>query len=149
RPGEYPKGHGTMCAYAALLAAPRATLIDIPALVGTPAGGAAIGRRISEGYAALAPAGSAWAIAFTPSGERPYKALVLSNSWAMFNPGMDFAPGHPGRYADNPRHFFTSMLSAASTDAQMDIVFAAGNCGADCPLPNCGGAVTQSITGAN
>ena len=148
-PGHFPKGHGTMCAYAALLAAPRATLIDIPALVGTPTGGAPIGRRVSEIYTALAPLISAWAIAFTPSGERPYKALVLSNSWAMYNPGMDFPQGHPGRYADNPHHFFTSTLSAASTDAQMDIVFAAGNCGPDCPLPNCEGAVAQSITGAN
>jgi len=29
-PGHYPVGHGTMCAYSALIAAPNATLIDIP-----------------------------------------------------------------------------------------------------------------------
>lgn len=148
QPGAFPVGHGTMCAYAALIAAPDATLIDIPALVGSPAGGAPIGRRVSEVYAAIAPLVAAWTIAFTPSGDRPYKALVLSNSWAMFNPGMDFPLGHPGRYADNPRHFFTSMLTSLS-EAATDVVFAAGNCGSDCPRPNCQGVVTHSITGAN
>ena len=46
-PGAYPVGHGTMCAYAALLAAPRATLIDVPAFIGEPPGGAIMGRRLS------------------------------------------------------------------------------------------------------
>jgi subtilisin family serine protease len=147
-PGHYPVGHGTMCAYAALIAAPNATLIDIPAMLGNPSGGAAIGRRVSQVFAALSPLIAAWTIAFTPSGDRPYKSLVISNSWAMFNPGMDFLAGHPGRYADNPNHFFTAMLTALAGNA-VDLVFAAGNCGDDCPHPRCEGNVRHAIAGAN
>ena len=148
-PGEFPVGHGTMCAYAALMAAPKATLIDIPAFVGTPAGGAVIGRRLSLAYQGIAQLAAYWSIAFTPSGAHKYKALVLNNSWGMYHPSWDFPRGHPGRYSDNPRHVFTRNISAMSRIDNVDIVFAAGNCGSDCPDEKCQHVTRDTITGAN
>ncbi len=48
QPGAFSVEHGTMCAYVALMAAPKAMLIDVPAFVGIPAGGAVIGRRLNS-----------------------------------------------------------------------------------------------------
>ena len=148
-PGEFPVGHGTMCAYAALIAAPKATLIDVPVFVGTPAGGAPIARRLSNAYRGIAELSAAWTIAFTASGARKYKALVLSNSWGMYHPSADFPPGHPGRYSDNPLHLFTRTISGLIEVDEVDVVFAAGNCGGDCPDEKCQGVTSGTITGAN
>ena len=38
QPGGHRVGHGTMCAYDALIAAPKATLLDLPMLVARPVG---------------------------------------------------------------------------------------------------------------
>lgn len=81
-PGGYPVGHGTMCAYAALMAAPKATLIDVPAFVGTPSGGSAMGQRLSIAYQGIAQLSAFWSIAFTASGMPKYEGLVINNSWA-------------------------------------------------------------------
>ena len=148
-PGAYPVGHGTMCAYAALLAAPKATLIDVPAFVGTPAGGSVIGQRLSIAYQGIAQLSAFWSIAFTPSGAPKYKALVISNSWGMYHPSHDFPVGHRGRYSDNPLHVFTRSISAMSRIDEVDIVFAAGNCGGECPDEQCRNVTTATITGAN
>jgi hypothetical protein len=148
-PGAYPVGHGTMCAYAALLAAPKATLIDVPAFIGEPPGGAIIGRRLSVAYQGIAQLSAYWSIAFTASGAPKYKALVINNSWGMFHPSWDFPAGHRGRYADNPRHVFTRSVSAMSTIDNVDMVFAAGNCGGECPDEKCQHVTTATITGAN
>jgi hypothetical protein len=148
-PGAYPVGHGTMCAYAALLAAPRATLIDVPAFIGEPPGGAIMGRRLSVAYRGIAELSSYWSIAFTASGAPKYKALVINNSWGMFHSSWDFPAGHRGRYADNPRHLFNRSVSAMSTIDNVDMVFAAGNCGGECPDEKCQQVTTATITGAN
>ncbi len=148
-PGEFRVGHGTMCAYVALLVAPKATLIDIATLVGTPPGGAAIGRQLSRSFKGLNNLRASWSIAFTGSNERKYRGLVVNNSWGMYHRSEDFPPEHPGRYADNPDHPFTKAVSHMATHEQADIVFAAGNCGADCPDARCRGETTANITGAN
>jgi serine protease AprX len=148
-PGEFPVGHATMCAYAALIAAPNATLVDLPALVGTPAGGAPIGRRLSTVYQAIAHLSGQWSIAFNPTGQRRYKALVVTNSFGMYHPSWDFPPGHAGRYSDNPLHVFTRTIAAMSEIDGIDVVFAAGNCGGDCPDPRCQGVTAGTITGTN
>lgn len=148
-PGAYPVGHGTMCAYAALLAAPKATLIDVPAFVGTPAGGSVMGQRLSIAYQAIAQLSAFWSIAFTASGAPKYKALVISNSWGMYHPSHDFPLGHRGRYADNPLHVFTRSVAAMVRIDNIDVVFAAGNCGGECPDPQCQNMTTATITGAN
>ena len=148
-PGAYPVGHGTMCAYAALLAAPKATLIDVPAFVGTPAGGSVMGQRLGIAYQGIAQLSAFWSIAFTSSGAPKYKALVISNSWGMYHPSHDFPVGHRGRYSDNPLHVFTRSISAMSQIDEVDIVFAAGNCGGECPDEQCRNVTTDTITGAN
>ncbi|HEX8165421.1 MAG TPA: S8 family serine peptidase [Beijerinckiaceae bacterium] len=148
-PGAYPVGHGTMCAYAALLAAPKATLIDVPAFIGTPAGGSVIGQRLSIAYQGIAQLSAFWSIAFTASGAPKYKALVISNSWGMYHPSDDFPAGHRGRYSDNPQHVFTRSVSAMCAIDHVDVVFAAGNCGGECPDANCRDVTTSTITGAN
>lgn len=148
-PGHYPVGHGTMCAYATLLAAPKATLIDVPALVGTPAGGAVIGRRLSAVFQAIAQLSAFWSIAFTAAGAPKYKALVISNSWGMYHPSWDFPRGHRGRYSDNPNHAFTRNVAGMGGFDNVDFVFAAGNCGSNCPDVRCEGITDDTITGAN
>jgi Subtilase family len=148
-PGGYPPGHGTMCAYAALLAAPKATLIDVPAFVGTPIGGSVMGQRLGIAYQGIAQLSAFWSIAFTPSGAPKYKALVISNSWGMYHPSHDFPAAHRGRYSDNPLHVFTRSISAMSQIDKVDIVFAAGNCGGECPDEQCRNVTSATITGAN
>lgn len=66
----------------------------------------------------------------------------------MFHPSWDFPPGHPGRYADNPRHPFNVIVGSLA-GAGADILFAAGNCGSDCPDGRCRGLTAGQITGAN
>ena len=74
-------------------------------------------------------------------------ALVISNSWGMFDPGWDFPAGHPGNYSDNPRHPF-NVLVASLESAGADILFAAGNCGRDCQDGRCN-FPRRPICGAN
>jgi subtilisin family serine protease len=76
------------------------------------------------------------------------RRLVVSNSWGMFSPGWDFPVGHPGNYSDNPAHPF-NVIVASLDAAGADILFAAGNCGRDCPDGRCEFGSGQSIGGAN
>jgi subtilisin family serine protease len=64
------------------------------------------------------------------------RALVISNSWGAFSPKWDFPPGHPGNYSDNKAHPF-NVIVASLEQAGADIIFAAGNCGRDCPDARC------------
>ena len=142
-PGSYPVDHGTMCAYDVLIAAPRATLVDIPTLLSTTPGGSAMAGFLSDALRAFS-----YLLNQINSPGWKYKALVVNNSWGMFHPSWDFPPGHPGRYADNPNHPF-NIITGTLAAAGADILFAAGNCGADCPDGRCQGVVTKTITGAN
>ena len=83
-----------------------------------------------------------------PEEERNYKSLVVSNSWAIFQEAMDFPPGHPVRYVDNLRHPFIRVVTNLA-GAGADIVFAAGNCGPDCPDPRRTNTTANTIYGAN
>ncbi|MFC7639996.1 hypothetical protein ACFQX6_02280 [Streptosporangium lutulentum] len=53
-PGEFEVDHGTMCAFDTLIAAPRATLIDVPVLLSTRPGGSALDGLLSDAVAAFA-----------------------------------------------------------------------------------------------
>lgn len=138
-PGEYPVGHGTMCAFDVLIAAPWATLLDFPIL-------------FNQGINAVLS--SALVTFSNILNERRtgaltgYSGVVLSNSWAVFHPSWDFPPGHPGRYIDNPNHPFFLQLESLARNG-VDMFFAAGNCGADCPDGRCHNVTTHSIRGAN
>lgn len=144
-PGLHRVGHGTMCAYDALIAAPRATLLDIPALGARAAGdhGAAgtIGAAIQAYWFLI----TRWVLSGPPAGLR---ALVVSNSWGIYHPSLDFPEGHPGRYVDNPDHPFRAYVRAL-TLAGIDVVFAGSNCGPECPAAPCLQRVQGAIMGAN
>ncbi len=142
-PGDYAVDHGTMCAYDALIAAPACSLLDFPILQSETPGGSVMAGFLSDALLAFSYlhqqlTGPDW----------KYKALVINNSWGMYHPSWDFPPGHPGRYADNPNHPFNIMVGTIAR-AGADVLFAAGNCGADCPSGRCQGVTRHSISGAN
>jgi uncharacterized protein (TIGR02996 family) len=69
-------------------------------------------------------------------------------SWGMFHPSWDFPVGSPQNYSDNPNHPFNIIVSSLEA-AGADILFAAGNCGPECPDGRCRGATDKGIYGAN
>jgi len=143
KPGEYDVDHGTMCAYDAMIAAPQCTLLDFPILQSTTPGGS-----VMEGFLSDALLAFSYLRDQLTGGDWKYSALVVNNSWGMYSPSWDFPEGHPGRYADNPNHPF-NLIVGTLAKAGADILFAAGNCGADCPDDRCESVVKHSITGAN
>lgn len=144
-PGAWPVAHGTMCAFDVLIAAPQATLVDFPVLnAHFPGGGSTMSGTLSAALAAYGFMLQSWA-----SGRlHRYQALVASNSWGIFHPSWDFPPGHPGRYCDNPNHPFNVQLGTV-TRAGIDVIFAAGNCGAPCADGRCQGRTVGAIMGAS
>jgi hypothetical protein len=147
-PGMHPVNHGTMCAFDALIAAPKATLLDFPILSNSAPGGSVVGQTLSVALVGLAQLIAFWAVGFAASGGPKYKALVASNSWGMFHPSWDFPAGHPGRFIDNPNHPFNVIVGTLARSGA-DIVFAAGNCGAQCADGRCQGRTSQTIMGAS
>lgn len=148
-PGNHAIDHGSMCAYDALMIAPNATLLDFPILSSNVPGGSMMGGTLSVALLAFAQLIVGWGVAFAKGGlAARYTGLVVSNSWGIFHPSWDFPVGHPGRYCDNPRHPFNLIVSTLAS-AGADIVFAAGNCGAQCADGRCNGRTTQAIMGAS
>lgn len=139
-PGEHPVDHGTMCAYDTGIAAPEAELLDHALLLSE-----AEGETVMEGFLsdAVRSFSQLRALLLSDTG-RP---LVVNNSWAVFSPEWDFPVGHPGNYTDNPLHPF-NLIVASLESAGADIVFAAGNCGVECPDGRCE-FKSESICGAN
>lgn len=148
QPGTHPVDHGTMCAFDALIAAPKATLLDFPILGSSAPGGSVVGRTLSVALQGFAQLLVFWAVGFAASGSAKYKALVVSNSWGMYHPNWDFPAGHPGRFIDNPNHPFNIVVGTLARSGA-DIVFAAGNCGAQCADGRCQGRTTQTIMGSS
>lgn len=147
-PGGHATDHGTMCAYDALIAAPAATLLDFPILTRGGPGGSPASGTIGVALQAFSSLLSSWRVTYAPGGLSNYRALVINNSWGLYDPAWDFPAGHPGRYIDNPMHPFNQIVRVlASVGA--DILFAAGNCGAECPVAHCGGRTSGTIMGAN
>ncbi|MEV0386522.1 S8 family serine peptidase [Nonomuraea sp. NPDC050643] len=138
-PGRHPVGHGSMCAFDALIAAPKATLLDIPVLLTRES---TIAGLLSDAIAAYAHLNGV--IQAMPDDSR---SLVVTNSWGLFSPDTDFPPGHPGNYSDNPAHPFNVIVGSLE-GAGADILFSAGNCGRECPDRRCGYS-DRSIVGAN
>jgi serine protease AprX len=146
--GAYPVNHGTMCAFDALIAAPKATLLDFPILANPAPGGSAAAQTLSVALLGFAQLLAFWAVAFAPGGGPKYRALVVSNSWGVFHPSWDFPAGHPGRFIDNPNHPFNILVKTLASSGA-DIVFAAGNCGAQCADGRCQGNTKQTIVGGS
>jgi subtilisin family serine protease len=143
KPGRHPVNHGTMCAYDVGIAAPEATLLDYAVLLSEASGATAMAGLLSD--AVLAYSKLLGIVQSQPASRR---RLVVSNSWGMFDPAWDFPVGNPGNYSDNPAHPF-NVIVASLADAGADILFAAGNCGRDCPDGRCGFGDSQPICGAN
>ncbi|MEV4572416.1 S8 family serine peptidase [Nonomuraea jabiensis] len=140
--GEFEVDHGTMCAFDTLIAAPQASLIDIPVLLSTRPGGSALDGLLSDAVSAFAHLRNV--LAAQPAESR---ALVVSNSWGSFSPEWDFPVGHPGNYSDNAAHPFNLMVAELDR-AGADVLFAAGNCGTQCPDGRCV-YPSRPIVGAN
>ena len=144
-PGDLPVNHGTMCTYDALIAAPNCTLLDIAVLLSNRSGGSIMDGLLSDAVRAYS---HLLRIMLAPKRPGDARSMVVSNSWGMFNPSWDFPIGHPGNYSDNPAHPFNRIVGSLET-AGADILFAAGNCGRDCPDARCQGVTNAGIYGAN
>jgi subtilisin family serine protease len=121
KPGKHPVDHGTMCAFDAGIAAPDATFLDHALLLSQTEGPTVMAGLLSDAIRSYAKLRD---VLDGMSASR--RALVISNSWGMFDPAWDFPPGHPGNYSDNPRHPF-NVIVASLEAAGADILFAAGN----------------------
>lgn len=144
-PGSMPVDHGTMCAFDICIAAPRCTLLDIALLSSN-----ARGRNVMEGLLSDAVRAYQHLMGIMGQPRRPgeNRSLVVNNSWGMFHPDWDFPVGHQGNYSDNPGHPFNRIVGALAA-AGADILFAAGNCGAECPDGRCRNLTNAGIFGAN
>ncbi|MFJ3669165.1 S8 family peptidase [Streptomyces sp. NPDC090106] len=140
--GQFAVHHGTMCAFDSLIVARKVSLLDIPVLLSQRPGATVMEGVLSDAISAYA---HLWSLLEQMPRER--RRLVVSNSWGSFKPSWDFPPGHPGNYSDNKAHPFNLIL-AALEQSGADIVFAAGNCGTECPDGRCG-FPSRPVNGAN
>jgi hypothetical protein len=138
-PGTAPPDHGTMCAFDARIAAPDAQFLDYALLLST----GTLSSFLSDAIAAFADL-----IGRLESSPGP---LVVNNSWAVFDRSDDAPIGSAENYSANPNHPF-NQITASLVEAGADVLFAAGNCGRECPDGRCGVGDTgpdASIHGAN
>lgn len=144
KPGHHPVDHGTMCAFDAGIAAPRAKLLDYALLLTQRQGPTVMAGFLSDAVAAYGRL-----LRLIRAVARGRRRLVVSNSWGMFSPKWDFPVGHPGNYSDNPAHPFNVIVASLEAEGA-DILFAAGNCGRECPDLRCEFKAGQRpICGAN
>jgi subtilisin family serine protease len=143
-PGSMPVDHGTMCAYDVCIMAPACTILDIAVLASNAGGGTIMEGLLSDAVRAYNHLAD---IMRAPRRPGETRSLVVSNSWGMFHPSWDYPPGHPGNYSDNPNHPFNRIVGTLE-GLGADILFAAGNCGRECPDGRCRG-VAGGIYGAN
>ena len=144
-----PYSHGTMCAYDVCIAAPACTLVDHPLLWSQTPGGSAMDGLLSDAILSYGVLLSYLSKAPEPvAGDYLPRTLVVNNSWGMYAPSWDFAVGDAENYSDNGDHPFNLQVEALEAEGA-DILFAAGNCGPDCPDGRCEGATERAIYGAN
>ncbi len=147
--GNMPVDHGTMCAYDVCICAPACTVVDHAVLTSQTPGGSTMDGLLSDAVQAYGIL-----LSWLTRGPQPFagdhfpRTLVVNNSWGMFQPSWDFPVGDPQNYSDNPNHPF-NILVASLEAAGADILFAAGNCGPECPDGRCGTFTNAGIYGAN
>jgi len=141
-PGSVGRSHGMMIAHNILKVAPEATLWDLP--LAPP--------RIANIQTFLSLALAAYDIVLADianwrTGQFP-GPWILVNPWGIFDRKSEVPLGH---YTTNPNNPFNLKVDAAVAQ-DIDVVFAAGNCGQFCPDTRCGEADQgpgRSIWGAN
>jgi Subtilase family len=142
-------GHGTMCAYDALIVAPNATLIDISMLLARAPGVHSAQATASSAIQAYFVLASTW-LSWSNQAKPPFRALVVNNSWGIFHPDLDeILPNHPGRFIDNPGHAFRRYLVRPLAAFGVDIIFAGANCGTECCSATCLSKKDRMIMAAN
>lgn len=144
-PGNLPVNHGTMCAFDATIGAPQATLLDIALLQSTRPGATIMDGLLSDAVLAYRHLLN---VMNAPRRPGELRSMVVNNSWGMFHSSWDFPVGSPGNYSHNPNHPFNVIVGTLAK-AGADILFAAGNCGRDCPDSRCKGVTNAGIVGAN
>lgn len=140
-PGNSPPDHGTMVAFDACIAAPRALVWDYPLLKST---------GNSQWVPLLSDAIRMFSEIMISVLQMPGPTVVV-NSWGMFDRSQDAPVGNPQNYSANPRHPFNQLVTAL-VGSGADVVFAAGNCGSTAPAQQCGTGDSgpgNSIHGAN
>lgn len=131
KPGRHWVDHGTMCAFDAGIAGPSATLLDYALLLSQRGGKTPMSGLLSDAVAAFGKL-----LRLLRGTPKAHRRMVVSNSWGMFSQKWDFPVGHPGNYSNNPAHPF-NVIVATLESAGADILFAAGNCGRECPDGRC------------
>jgi len=146
-PGDWPDDglgsavtHGTKMASLVLSVAPQARILDV-ALLPSHILNLRDTSTSTPGFLSWA-AGAYWAlVAMIPWIRRNFAAYsgpwVLNNSWGIFDLTTDFPTGSFQNYGSNPNHPL-NLAVATATRLDIDVVFAAGNCGQFCPDPRCG-----------
>jgi len=141
--GSHPVDHGTMCAYSVGIAAPLAQLLDHAALLPQRLRPTGLPSLLSDAIASYSNLLRAF-LKRSPT----KRTLVVTNSWGMYSLSGDFPPGTPGNYSDSLNHPFNIIVDSLQ-NAGADVLFAAGNCGRDCPDRHCNFGTSSSICGAN
>jgi Subtilase family len=139
-PGAWPDDglgprvtHGTKMASLVLAVAPKARILDLALL---PSHILDLGGFLAWAVAAY------WSligdIAFLKQLDPAFRGpWVLNNSWGVFDLSADNPPPPWPKYGSNPNHPMNQVVATA-TRLDIDVVFAAGNCGQFCPDPRCG-----------
>ncbi|HYN46735.1 MAG TPA: S8 family serine peptidase [Allosphingosinicella sp.] len=143
-PGDMPVGHGTMCAYDVCIMAPACTILDVAVLASNVSGGSIMDGLLSDAVRAYSHLAD---IMRAPRRPGETRSLVVNNSWGMFHPSWDFPVGNSGNYSHNPNHPFNRIVGTLE-GLGADILFAAGNCGRECPDDRCQ-RLAGGIYGAN
>jgi subtilisin family serine protease len=125
-------------------------LIDHALLLSQTSGGSVMDGLLSDGLRSYGNLLSYMTKPAEPyAGDYTPRTLVVNNSWAMFDSSWDFPVGTAQNYSHNPDHPF-NIIVASLEAAGADIVFAAGNCGIECPDERCGKSIMAGgIQGAN
>lgn len=147
--GNMPVDHGTMCGFDVCIAAPKCTLVDHALLTSQTPGGSAMDGLLSDAVKSFGRLLTYMTSSPSPfAGDQMPRTLVVNNSWGMFHPSWDFPVGDAQNYSDNPDHPFNIIVETLEA-AGADILFAAGNCGAECPDTRCQKLTDAGIFGAN
>jgi hypothetical protein len=149
-PGNPLTPHGEMVARNALAIArpaanPRVRLLDCPVI---PDGITDLPVFLNSVTAALYFVLASIVQLRAREPQQPRISWVICNAWGVFDPSLE-PPESP--YANNPEHPVAIALRRLQNQC-VDIVFAAGNCGAFCPNDRCHPDYTgpgRSINGAN